>query len=225
MKFVNETDSAPLSRRKTAVFFGAVAVLAAVDTLVAKSSLIAPLNMGAIAFAEGMHVRMPWLTSVMVAVTGMGSDPILLAFVIALATGLALRKKPGEAAWIVLVTLFARFTGPISKILVQSPRPHLAVPPAPFLHFPGYGFPSGHALMSTVVFGLAALLAFRYAGGPVARTATAICAVLVLAIGFSRIYLGAHWLNDVLGGYLYGLCILALACLLRQRMDVEKSRN
>jgi hypothetical protein len=57
VRFVNETDSAPLSRSKTAVFFGAVAVLTAVDTLVAKSSLLAPLNMGAIAFAEGMDVE------------------------------------------------------------------------------------------------------------------------------------------------------------------------
>jgi membrane-associated phospholipid phosphatase len=91
--------------------------------------------------------------------------------------------------------------------------------------FPGYDFPSGHALMSTVVFGLAAFLALRYAGRKVARVVLGVCAALVLAIGFSRIYFGAHWLNDVVGGYLYGLCILALASLLRQQMDLRKTET
>jgi undecaprenyl-diphosphatase len=74
-------------------------------------------------------------------------------------------------------------------------------------------FPSGHALGSIVVYGLLAYLLFLSVRTRRARVAVvAVTAVLVLAIGFSRLYLGAHYLSDVVGGFAVGGAWLA-ACV------------
>jgi undecaprenyl-diphosphatase len=80
-----------------------------------------------------------------------------------------------------------------------------------------YSFPSGHATMSMVVYGLAAVLS---AGElpPRWRMFPYITAALLIAgIALSRLYLGAHWLSDVAGGLALGLAWVALLAIARQR--------
>lgn len=74
----------------------------------------------------------------------------------------------------------------------------------------GYGFPSGHAQNSTVFWGL---LARRRRS----RYAWAAAGILVALIGFSRLYLGLHYLADVLGGMGIGAALLAVFLLLERR--------
>ena len=65
---------------------------------------------------------------------------------------------------------------------------------------------SGHATMSTLFFGACAAVVFHSTRRRGPRTgAVAAAAVIVLAVCFSRIYLGAHWLTDVCAGMLVGL--------------------
>jgi membrane-associated phospholipid phosphatase len=98
------------------------------------------------------------------------------------------------------------------------------------IQYPGYSLPSGHALGSTVVIGIvtaAALPALRRARDRLLVIIGA--AVLVLLVGVSRLYLGAHWLTDVLAGWLLGgawlsLGITALA-LLSLRAPTEPTMN
>jgi membrane-associated phospholipid phosphatase len=69
----------------------------------------------------------------------------------------------------------------------------------------GYSFPSGHAMGSTVVFGALAYLATRVIpswGGRAAAIALAI--VLTLAVSLSRVYLGVHWMSDIVAGMTAG---------------------
>jgi membrane-associated phospholipid phosphatase len=67
-------------------------------------------------------------------------------------------------------------------------------------------FPSGHATMSSLFFGASVALVFHLSKSrPLRAGAIAAGSALVLAIGFTRIYLGAHWLTDVVAGYLVGL--------------------
>jgi undecaprenyl-diphosphatase len=74
-------------------------------------------------------------------------------------------------------------------------------------------FPSGHSMGSIVTYGLLAYLLFLTVRGRVSRVALVTVALLtVLAIGFSRIYLGAHYASDVLGGFAIGGAWLA-ACI------------
>jgi hypothetical protein len=89
---------------------------------------------------------------------------------------------------------------------VQRPRPYGA---AHFTGIDAYSFPSGHAMMATLTFGILAILV-GYAMNRWSRALMiASTAMLIIAIGFSRVYLGAHWLSDVFGGILLGLILLS----------------
>ncbi|MBI5015527.1 MAG: phosphatase PAP2 family protein [Deltaproteobacteria bacterium] len=90
-------------------------------------------------------------------------------------------------------------------VLKQSlgrPRP---APLLPLVAEVGGAFPSNHSFSSLALYGMLAYLAGRdVASAPARGRLYAASGVLVLAVGLSRIYLGAHWLSDVLGGYALG---------------------
>lgn len=77
-------------------------------------------------------------------------------------------------------------------------------------------FPSGHAMVSLVIYGLIGyILATKF---PQHRKLIFICTIiLILLIGFSRLYLGVHWPTDVAAGYAAGLVWL-IACIMSMRV-------
>lgn len=117
-----------------------------------------------------------------------------------------------DAGFLVAVAVLRTAMMPL-KGLVQSPRPT-----AHEVHIveavDGYGFPSGHTLTATVLFGAIAVLLVRHLPWPSTRTrrlAVSIWVVGVAITGFTRIWSGAHWPSDVLGGALLGVAIVAVA--------------
>jgi membrane-associated phospholipid phosphatase len=94
------------------------------------------------------------------------------------------------------------------KDTLQRERPQL---PNPWIAESGWSFPSGHAMCSLVIYGL---LAYSICFFPISRmTRLAFCLLailLVIAIGFSRLYLGAHYFSDVMAGYLAAIFWLVL---------------
>jgi len=96
------------------------------------------------------------------------------------------------------------------KAWVARPRPpqNLAVPG---VSARGFAFPSGHTSQSTAVYGLVAVLLCRFSHRRWQRIVVALLAALAIAIvGFARLYLGVHWLSDVLAGWLLGLSWLGV---------------
>ena len=95
------------------------------------------------------------------------------------------------------------------KDLIQEPRPFWFRPDVKLIHAEGYSFPSNHAQTGLVFWlGLAQLMQKRhlwFTGG-----------FLVLLIGFSRIYLGVHFVTDVLAGWILGLMLLISAITVEQ---------
>ncbi|WP_069174028.1 phosphatase PAP2 family protein [Streptomyces griseus] len=72
-------------------------------------------------------------------------------------------------------------------------------------------FPSGHAMTAIVTCGLLLWLLRLYGVSPLLwRTAVVVAAVSVLGVAFTRLYLGVHWLSDVVGGLLLGGAVTAL---------------
>jgi membrane-associated phospholipid phosphatase len=106
----------------------------------------------------------------------------------------------------------------VLKLLVQRPRPGFA---EPLVDASGYSFPSGHATSSAAFVMALALLATGWVKRWESRVYILLAAVaLEAAIGFSRLYLGAHYLTDVLAGYTVGafwatICITAATMLTR----------
>ncbi len=115
-------------------------------------------------------------------------------------------------------TLFVAFSAVYSLIyngvnlIVRRPRPS-GVPHTTH-QLLGYSFPSGHVGFFVWLGVLALVLLAR--GLP--RALYAVCvflvALLVVAAGISRMYVGAHWLSDVVGGFLVGVCWTALSLAL-----------
>jgi undecaprenyl-diphosphatase len=141
--------------------------------------------------------------------TELGSTGVVaLVAVLLLVVGLvAGRPRIGLAA-AVTIGLAALINGG-AKLVVDRVRPDLL---PPIVVEPGYSFPSGHAALSMVAYGIVAVLFARQRGLPrwLRVVGIALAAVLVAGIGVSRVYLGAHFPSDVLGGWLLGAVIVLL---------------
>jgi membrane-associated phospholipid phosphatase len=118
-----------------------------------------------------------------------------------------LRREARLLAVLVLVGVLVTLLG---KDLVARPRPVEALLRVS-IQERGLSYPSGHVTHYTTLFGGLWFLARRVLPhGSKQRAAVLVCAVLVSLVGVSRVYLGAHWPSDVLGGYLLGGGLLAL---------------
>ncbi len=75
----------------------------------------------------------------------------------------------------------------------------------------GYSFPSGHSTTAMLIYGFAAVYAWTHLRGAARAMAVAGCVVLILVVGFSRMYLDVHFATDVVGGYTLGATWLVAA--------------
>jgi undecaprenyl-diphosphatase len=106
------------------------------------------------------------------------------------------------------------------KFVFHRARPHFD---DPLLTLPTYSFPSGHTVAATLVYGLLACYVVRHTQALRARVAAVALACLMVAlVGVSRMYLGVHYLSDVLGAAAEGcawlaVCITAVSTLRRRR--------
>lgn len=111
-----------------------------------------------------------------------------------------------------IVFLLASFASLGLKDLFEQPRPFDIDPSLKLAEAMGFGFPSGHALSTTVVWGIIAAWVNR-------RWFWALAIVLMLLVGFSRIYLGIHFPTDVIGGWTIGGVIVVLYLMLRPKIE------
>lgn len=140
----------------------------------------------------------------------LGGNAVVL-FVVVVATGFVLlrRARPNEAAVIALAFAGSFLLNGLLKLIFHRSRPELS-----FVHLDTYSFPSGHAAVSTATFTTIAYLLCRRTSSWRARGLYALGAAVAIAlVGFSRLYLGAHYLSDVLAGISFGFAWAMLSLL------------
>lgn len=113
------------------------------------------------------------------------------------------------------VTVWATLAvGAILKLLFGRARPFTEY--VQNMHFPTHSFPSGHATGATVAYGLLAYLAWHMLPQPWNYIAVAVLILLIILVGISRVYLGAHFPSDVVAGWMLGaLGLLIIICVIR----------
>jgi undecaprenyl-diphosphatase len=138
-------------------------------------------------------------------------EAVLVGTVIAICL---VRRRWPEAVF-VLATLSSVILTSVLKVLVGRPRPpsFLGDPNDLFWSVDQFSFPSGHVLFYIVFFGFIALLAWSNLTGYVRWLIMVICGLLIVLIGPSRVYLGAHWASDVIGSYVIGVLWLLMIIL------------
>ncbi|HEY9198024.1 MAG TPA: phosphatase PAP2 family protein, partial [Gammaproteobacteria bacterium] len=156
-------------------------------------------------FESLSELRNPIADQVMVFITGLGDTALLFAVLLSGVAWLWLRGRRNAALhWLAMTTATALLTY-LLKLVVAAQRPMPL-----YEGLSTYSFPSTHTTLSIAVYGYLAVLIARELT-PARRWAPYIgAALLVIPIAFSRLYLGAHWLSDVLGGLALGLVTLAL---------------
>jgi membrane protein DedA with SNARE-associated domain/membrane-associated phospholipid phosphatase len=169
-------------------------------------------------FAFLQQLRTAPVDRLMVGITEMGSGGVMLPLVVAVAAWLALQRCWRTAAYWIATVASAEIMVQVLKRTLGRHRP------LPLYHgIEQYSFPSGHATLSAVIL---ASLAFLLTRGQTTRwrmTVAAMAAVYVALVGFSRLYLGAHWLSDVLGGFSFGLAAVAVSAMIYTQHGVQEA--
>jgi membrane-associated phospholipid phosphatase len=160
--------------------------------------------------ADWLHEhRVGAVTVVMRAVTTLGSAPVLISFAAAVLVWLLSRRRWGEAGLVLLATVGAELLTTGLKVGFGRERPFF---PDPLATETSFSYPSGHATVSLALYGALAVLLVR--AHPTRRAPIMVGAgALVLLIGFSRLYLGVHFLSDVLAGFSAGMVWLTLCVI------------
>ncbi|WP_326525812.1 phosphatase PAP2 family protein [Sphingomonas sp.] len=142
------------------------------------------------------------LHNAMVDITALGGTTVLTLVTTAAILLLATRRLWLTAALVAAATASGALLVTQIKLLFARARPDIV---DHLVEVSGKSFPSGHAANSAIVYLTIAALASQVVHGRWTRDAIlAGAALLVLAIGFSRVYLGVHWPSDVLTGWTFG---------------------
>lgn len=182
----------------------------------------APLGTLDLDVAAWLHAHAtPAMTSLMFILSDLGAPVSVIAITLLTAAVLATRRRWYRLVFLLLATVGGEVVNFLMKKAVHRQRPFFE---DPIVTLTSFSFPSGHAMGSTVLYGaLAAIMIwpmrqFRW------RIATVCAAALLVAlICFSRIYLGVHYLSDVVAGCLAGLvwlvsCLMAVDALRHRQL-------
>ena len=183
------------------LFFGVLEDVVTGDPLVRADQGVYQLMQG---------LRTPWGDRIMVFLTELGDGVVIALVAVAVLAWLLWRRNWRVAGYWTGAVGFGQLAATLIKLVLQRPRPLADL----YDGLSTYAFPSGHATMSMVVYGFLAVLVARGFSVPRRWLVYAVAALLICAIALSRVYLGAHWLSDVIGGLSLGLawvCLLAIA--------------
>ncbi|HVE53303.1 MAG TPA: phosphatase PAP2 family protein [Ramlibacter sp.] len=155
------------------------------------------------------------LSAAMLFITNVHETVLLLAATAAIAAWRAWRHDGASVRMLAVVPAGMLLNVGLKHAFARA-RPVLD---EPLVHLTTYSFPSGHAVASTVFYGALCALVFIHSRRAAPRAAAAVgAAAMVLLVCASRVYLGAHYLSDVVAGMAVGvLCLLAFLRLRDRR--------
>ena len=198
-------------------FIAGLGFLGVLQDVIAKDSLMAS-DQAVYHFLQSL--RTPWMDNIFVAVTELGDSFVNIALACMVLLILFVKRCYRAAVFWFFVITGELLTVQLLKWLIHLPRPIDIYNGVSI-----YGFPSGHTTMSVVLYGFLAIIMVRQVLGYWRWVLFSTVVLIAFAIGFSRVYLGVHWLSDVLGGYCIGVSwatFFGFAYLKRQNKTIPQ---
>jgi membrane-associated phospholipid phosphatase len=150
----------------------------------------------------------PQLDRVMLFVTSLGNPAMVVTIFISTIAWLGMKRRSADGIRFAVVCAGGILINQVMKLFFAKPRPELWTR---LISEYSFSFPSGHAVGSMVVYGFIAYILAKELP-TYKRYIYALASILILAIGFSRLYLGVHYPTDVIAGYGVGVLWL-VTCL------------
>ena len=147
----------------------------------------------------------PFVTAMRL-LSDVGSAPVYLAMFAVVIGWLLSRRLARLAAFVAVTVLGSSLLNQVVKMAVDRARPVL---PDPVAHANGMSFPSGHAQAAMVAYSVLLLVLLPVLRGAWRSVFVSVAVLIVLAIGFSRVALGVHYVTDVVAGYVLGAAWVA----------------
>lgn len=148
-------------------------------------------------------IRTPLLTKIFLIITNLGS-PYILIFLTILSYFIKNKKiSLSITSNLILITIINQ----LLKIIIKRPRPSELF----LITETGYSFPSGHSMVSLSFYGLLIYFIYKYLKNKKLKIfLITILSLIIFLIGISRIYLGVHFVSDVLAGFLLSVSYLII---------------
>ncbi len=151
------------------------------------------------------RIRTNWVDRVMVVITELGGVAVTAAVSGTVLVWLAVYRLWWTVVYWLAAIGFAELSVLVLKLTLGRIRPN-----ALYTGIDQFSFPSGHATLSTTLYGFLAFMLIRKQSVAFKIVVTSVVATFIVLITFSRLYLGAHWLSDVLAGLSLGLAWVTL---------------
>ena len=156
-------------------------------------------------------------TSIMLGATKIGEVWAMVALSLLLVAYLMLKRFKIETLFFVIVMSLSSTLNPLLKNIFDRERPTLLR----LIDISGFSFPSGHAMGSTSFFGSAIYVINRHDSGIYKGVLIGLCALFILLISTSRVYLGVHYPTDIIAGIIGGaFCIVLSTLILKKQLAV-----
>jgi membrane-associated phospholipid phosphatase len=165
-----------------------------------------PVDTGANQFLHGFSS--PALDALMKFASFLGSAYFVIPVLVVVVILLLRRRRLAEAIYLPVVYAGSGALNFLLKLLFHRDRPTFSWSPGAVND---YSFPSGHSMNSLVFYLGLALVTWTVFGRRLGTAVLSAGLVIVLLVGISRVYLGLHYVSDVIGGYAAGLIWLLVA--------------
>ncbi len=186
-------------------------------TILAKNYLYFPFDLVITQIVQ--QISIPFFKEIMLGITALGyvNQGAVLIFVFALIIFLLGKSK--ESIMLIVSSTGAVLLSLVFKIIVARPRPDPSLIQQLSVYQSADSFPSGHVLFFMGLLGYLLYLAHIYLYKSSIKVITEIILIeLIVLMGISRIYVGAHWFSDTLGAYLIGSIWLLFIVKIRPKL-------
>lgn len=197
---MTEQAGAPRAAPATTMLAVLVSLFVALGVVAHDAAAGTTLDHGVLAWM--VNHRHPGLTSLAIAVTNVGSPVGVAVIAVAAAAVSWWRVGSARPAILILTTLVvAGAVSTLTKLIVGAHRPAQAVQ---LVVETDPSFPSGHVTGTLALLGALGVVIGRHGGRALSAAVIALAAAATMAVALTRLYLGVHWVTDIVGGLLIG---------------------